>query len=71
MNRDVELRAKWAGRFRALPAPARAALRDALLDLRAEALDRAEYCWRKHKAPMAAYWKAVGVYAGHMARQLK
>ncbi|MCY4584360.1 MAG: hypothetical protein OXE50_16440 [Chloroflexi bacterium] len=71
MSRDDALRAKWVGRFAALPAPARDALRGALLDLRAEALDRAEYCWRKHKAPMAAYWKAVGVYAGHMARSLR
>lgn len=52
----------------ALPAEARAALRAVLLDIRKDAQVRAEKCWRKHKAPMAAYWKAVAVYAGHTAR---
>lgn len=28
----------------------------------------ARECWRKHKAPMAAYWKAVAVYANHASR---
>jgi len=52
----------------ALPADSRAALRGVLLDLRADAQARAAECWRKHKAPMACYWKAVAVYAGHIAR---
>ena len=64
----------------ALPAAARLAnlspslrteLRALLLDLRGEAQIRAEDCWRRHKAPMAAYWKAVAVYAGHIARVLR
>lgn len=42
-----------------------------LSDLQADARDRADKCWRKHKAPMAAYWKAVAVYAGHLARALQ
>ena len=42
-----------------------------LRDLRAEALTEAEKCWRRHKGPMAAYHKGVGVYAGHFARVLK
>ena len=41
-------------------------LRDIALDARG----RADKCWRTHKAPMAAYWKAVSVYAGHIARAL-
>jgi hypothetical protein len=41
------------------------------MDLREDALKRAEYCWRKHKAPMALYWKVVGVYAGHLARVMR
>lgn len=49
----------------------RAALRVVLLAIRADAHERAEKCWRKHKAPMAAYWKAAGVYAGHIARALR
>lgn len=51
-----------------LPAEAKAALRAVLLDLRTDARARAEQCWRRNKAPMAAYWKAVAVYAGHTAR---
>jgi hypothetical protein len=51
-----------------LPPAARAALRALLLDIRTDARERAEKCWRQHKAPMAAYWKAVSVYAGHTAR---
>jgi hypothetical protein len=52
----------------ALPPAARDALRRLLLEIRADARVRAEKCWRSHKAPMAAYWKAVSVYAGHAAR---
>lgn len=51
-----------------LPPDARAALRALLLAIRADAQARAEQSWRKHKAPMAAYWKAVAVYAGHISR---
>lgn len=54
--------------IQALPAEARAALRGLLLELRLDARARAEKCWRTSKAPMAAYWKAVAVYAGHTAR---
>jgi hypothetical protein len=53
-----------------LPADSRAALRSVLLDIRADAAERAQTCWKRHKAPMAAYWKAVSVYAGHAARAL-
>ena len=57
-----------AQRVASLPPEARAALRALLLDIRADAQVRAAECWRKHKAPMACYWKAVAVYAGHAAR---
>jgi hypothetical protein len=46
-------------------------LRAVLLDLAVDARTRAEDSWRRHKAPMAAYWKAVSVYAGHLARVLR
>ncbi len=49
----------------------RALLRAILLDLAADARTRAEESWRRHKAPMAVYWKAVSVYAGHLARVLR
>ncbi|SMF70623.1 hypothetical protein [Allosphingosinicella indica] len=61
-----------SGRRLAMLSPlARAELRGVVIDIRADALTRAEQCWRKHKAPMAAYWKAVAVYSGHIARILK
>ena len=67
---DLDLKTAWQTRFAALPTPARRALKAALLDLRADALQRAEIQCRRHKAPMAPYWKVIGVYAGHLARAL-
>ncbi len=49
---------------------ARAALRGVLVGIQSDAAARAAESWRKHKAPMACYWKAVSVYAGHIARAL-
>lgn len=51
-----------------LPPAARSALAALLADIRADAAERAQTCWKAHKAPMAAYWKAVSVYAGHIRR---
>ena len=65
-----ELKRRWRARFSALPLDARLALRAALLELRADALERAEHQWRRHKGTMALYWKIVGVYAGHIAREI-
>ena len=53
-----------------LPLTARIQLRNALLDLRKDSLERAQMQWKRHKAPMALYWKVVGVYAGHIARAI-
>lgn len=58
-------------KVQALPRPAREALRALLLDMRRDSATRAEKAWRGHKAPMAAYWKAVSVYAGHTAKLCK
>lgn len=60
-----------AARLASLPPEARDALDAVLADIRADAQVRADACWRKHKAPMAAYWKAVAVYAGHTRRALR
>jgi len=68
---DKTLKDRWLDRFRQLPPEAREALRGALMDLRRDALDRAQHQWAKNKAPMAFYWKVVGVYAGHIARALR
>lgn len=57
-----------AQRVASLPPEARAALKTLLLEIRADAQVRAAECWRKHKAPMACYWKVISVLAGHAAR---
>ena len=54
-----------------LPEASRTELRGLLMELRRDAHLNAEKCWRRHKPPMAAYWKAVAVYAGHTARLLR
>jgi len=57
--------------LRRLPPESRHALRAILIDLRDDCRARADKCWRTHKAPMAAYYKAIGVYANHLSRLLK
>ena len=56
--------------LQALPPASRAALRALLRDLAKDARARAQKAWRTNKAPMAAYWKTVAVYATHTARAL-
>ena len=56
-----------ARRLAELPREARRALAAALRELAEDARGRAEHAWRKHKGPMAAYWRAVSVYARHLA----
>lgn len=53
-----------------LAAPERMALAAVLRELRAQANDEAETAWRRRKAPMAAYWRAVATYARHTAHAL-
>lgn len=60
-----------AKKLAALDPAAKAALRAVLLELRDDCRVRAEKLWAGHKAPMASYFKAVGVYANHTARLLK
>jgi hypothetical protein len=74
LRRDVRnpvLALPAAQRLLEAPADVRQLLRDLLLDLAADARVRAAECWRRHKAPMACYWKAVSVYSGHLARVLR
>lgn len=52
------------------PIPRRALVR-LLFELGRTAAEKAEQSWRKHKGPMAAYWRAVSVYARHTARALR
>ena len=51
-----------------LPPECRAVIRRLFKEISADSRVRAEKCWRTHKAPMAAYWKAVAVYANHASR---
>jgi hypothetical protein len=69
--RNPVLKLKSIASLQNLPPEAKAALRDVLLDMRADSKALADQCWKKHKAPMAAYWKAVSVYAGHLSRVLR
>ena len=55
----------------AVPAEALAALRNLLVDLRADALKRSEKSWVTHKAPLSSYWVCVALYAGLAARSLR
>ncbi|TGX49060.1 hypothetical protein E5A73_19630 [Sphingomonas gei] len=57
-------------RLRALTPEARLALQEILLDIQHDARLRAEKSWRSRKPPVAAYWAACGVYAGHIARAI-
>jgi hypothetical protein len=54
----------------AQPLDLRLALAALLMDLGADAAAKAQHSWRRHKAPMALYWKCVSVYARHIARAL-
>ena len=58
-------------RLAALPAESRDAIAAILGDLVTDCRARADKSWRTHKAPMALYWKATGVYANHLKRALK
>lgn len=57
-----------AQRIESLPPETRQVLADLLQELARDASARAELSWRRRKAPMAAYWLAVSVYAGHLRR---
>lgn len=54
-----------------LPEEQAEALRAVLRAIADDARARADESWRKHKAPMAAYWKAASVYCGHIARAIR
>ena len=60
-----------AQRLLAMSPEVRADLTELFGDLAADARARAQESWRKNKGPMAAYWKAVGAYAGHIRRVVR
>ena len=57
-------------RLRALDPETRRVLQDILIELQQDARLRAEASWRSRKPPLASYWAACGVYAGHIARAI-
>lgn len=66
--RNPVLQLPAAQRLLALDPATREILAELLGDLAADARGRAQESWRKNKGPMAAYWKAVGAYAGHVRK---
>lgn len=69
--RNPLLSLKASERLKSLSPEVRKALRALLMELRAEAHAKAEASWLKRKGPMAVYFRAVAVYAGHIARLLR
>lgn len=57
--------------LKALAPVQRGAVVRVLESLSKDARLRADNSWKRHKAPMACYWKAVAVYARHIARAIK
>lgn len=54
----------------ALPPETREVLAELLGEAALDARERAEKCWRTHKAPMAFYWKVFSVFVGHTRRAI-
>jgi len=54
-----------------LPAGERLEIAGLLDELSKDAGERAQKSWRQNKGPMAAYWKAVSVYAKHIRAALR
>lgn len=68
--RNPVLALSAAAKLQELEPSTKSTLRALFLDMRDDARVRATECWRRHKAPMACYWKAVSVYCNHIARVL-
>jgi hypothetical protein len=56
--------------FAQLPPDAQRALRAALVAFSKSCRVKGNEAWASHKPPMAAYWKAWAVNAGHAARAI-
>lgn len=65
--RNPVLRLPAAKSILALPVETRRPLGLLLRQLAADASDEAQRSWKANKGIMAAYWKAVSVYAKHLA----
>lgn len=58
-------------KLQALPQDQRDLIADLLRELSLDAHGRAHKAWAKSKGPMAAYWKAVEVYAKHVRAAMR
>lgn len=63
--------AKDLGEFLADQPELRARFTALLRELGHQADAQAERSWTQRKAPMAAYWRAIGVYARHITRTIR
>jgi hypothetical protein len=54
-----------------MPIWVRATLVQLMAEIKQWAEAKAQHSWKKRKAPLAAYWLACGVYAGHVGRGLR
>ncbi|WP_241130719.1 hypothetical protein [Achromobacter xylosoxidans] len=68
INPLLRLRAGQA--LQQLPRADRERIAAVMRELRSQANTEAETAWRRRKAPMAAYWRAVSTYARHVAHAL-
>jgi hypothetical protein len=59
-----------AGAILELPAEQRRPLGILLRELAVQAERQAEDSWRRRKGIVAAYWRAVAIYAKHLARAI-
>jgi len=57
--------------LKSMPPEVRRALRQIFREISAQSRINANTAWKKHKGPMAAYWKACAVYARHIGVVLK
>ena len=60
-----------AQRLAELPAEARGVLFELLEDLALDSRQRSDAAWAKRKPMMAAYWRAVSIYAKHATRLVR
>lgn len=69
--RNPVLQLPSAQRILRLDPEVRTILAELLRELATEARARAELAWRRHKAPMAVYWRATATIANHLAKVLR
>lgn len=67
----MQTMARAAEMFAELPAEVQQAWLDLFTEVSEQARASAEHTWRRHKAPMAVYWRGVAVYVRHFSVALR